>query len=192
MVQAYSTFANAGQRPNPTAIDKIVDASGNELYLQPESKEEVLDPKLAYIVTSILSDNYSRRLVFGTNSLLQLGKRPVAAKTGTTDSFADNWTMGYTPQYTVGVWVGNNDRSVMRNLPGLQGAAPIWNSVMKEIHLDKEILQFVKPDGLEEAWISPSTGLPTTLKRKPNILEFFMPGTVPAKTEKYQYLYQFR
>lgn len=192
MVQAYSTFANAGQRPNPTVIDKIVDSMDNEIYLQPESKEAVLDPRIAYIMTSILSDNNARRLVFGSNSLLQLGKRPVAAKTGTTDSFADNWTMGFTPQYTVGVWVGNNDHSVMRNLPGLQGAAPIWNTIMKEIHKEKEIVQFVKPSGLEEAWISPTTGLPAKTQRKPNLLEYFMPGTVPLKTEKFEYLKQFR
>ena len=192
MVQAYSTLANLGERPNITVINKVLDSSGTEIYIQPESKEAVLDAKVAYIMTSILSDNYSRRLVFGTNSQLQLGSRPVAAKTGTTDSFADNWTMGYTPQYTVGVWVGNNDHSVMRNLPGLQGAAPIWNTIMKGIHLDKEIRQFEKPEGLQEAWISPSTGLPATYKNKPNILEYFLPGTVPTKDTKFDYLKQFR
>lgn len=169
-----------------------MDGTGAEVYLQPESKDRVIDARIAYIMTNILSDNYSRRLVFGTNSLLQLGKRPVAAKTGTTDSFADNWTMGFTPQYTVGVWVGNNDHSVMRNLPGLQGAAPIWNAVMKEIHEGKKIVQFKKPKKLETAWINQRTGLPASYENKPNILEYFMPGTVPEKTEKYEYLKQFR
>lgn len=192
MVRAYSTFANGGQRPNPTAITRITDGSDNEIYKQPKVMNEALDPRIAYIMTSILSDNYSRRLVFGTNSQLQLGKRPVAAKTGTTDSFADNWTIGFTPQYTVGVWVGNNDHSVMRNLPGLQGAAPIWNAIMKDIHADKKILEFKKPKGLIEAWISPYTGLPTSTHRNPNILEYFMPDTVPTKNEKFEYLNQFR
>jgi 1A family penicillin-binding protein len=192
MVQAYSTFANLGERPNPTVINSVVDSSGSEIYLQPESKERVLDPKISYIMTSILSDNYARRLVFGSNSVLQLGNRPVAAKTGTTDSFADNWTMGYTPQYTVGVWVGNNDHSVMRSLPGLQGAAPIWNSVMKGIHQNLKIVNFEKPKGLEEVWISPYTGLPSTYKNKPNVLEYFLPGTAPDRNERFDYLRQFR
>ena len=192
MVQAYSTFANIGERPNITVINKILDSTGTEIYIQPESKEAVIDPKVAYIMTSILSDNYSRRLVFGTNSQLQLGDRPVAAKTGTTDSFADNWTMGYTPQYTVGVWVGNNDHSVMRNLPGLQGAAPIWNNIMLNIHKNKEIRQFEKPKGLQEAWISPYTGLPAAYEDKPNILEYFLPNTVPTRETKFDYLKQFR
>lgn len=192
MVRAYSTFANGGQRPNPTAIIRITDGNDNEIYKQPTVKDDVLDARIAYIMTSILSDNNARRMVFGTNSLLQLGKRPVAAKTGTTDSFADNWTLGFTPQYTVGVWVGNNDHSVMRNLPGLQGAAPIWNAIMKGIHADKEVMEFKKPEGLVEAWINPATGLPASSKKRPNVLEYFMPGTAPAKNEKFEYLNQFK
>lgn len=192
LAQAYSTLANLGQKPNLTVIDRVVDATGSDLYIQPESKDKVIDEKVAYIMTNILSDNYSRRLVFGTNSDLQLGNRPVAAKTGTTDSFADNWTMGYTPQYTVGVWVGNNDRSVMKYLPGLQGAAPIWNAVMKDIHKSLKIEKFSIPKGLSKMWISPYTGLPANYQGKPNIEEYFVPGTEPNKNERFEYLKQFR
>lgn len=192
MVQAYSTFANQGEKPNPTVIDKVLDTENNEIYLQPEAKERVLDEKIAYIMTSILSDNYARRMVFGSYSKLQLGDRPVAAKTGTTDSFADNWTLGFTPQYTVGVWVGNNDHSVMRNVSGVQGAAPIWNDIMTSLHAKLKIETFKKPAGLSEMWISPYTALPANYEGKPNTLEYFVPGTEPTKNENFDYLKQFR
>jgi membrane peptidoglycan carboxypeptidase len=192
MVQAYSTFANLGERPNPTILDKILDSTGTEIYLQPEYKERVLDARVAYIMTNILSDNYARRQVFGSYSPLQLGDRPAAAKTGTTDSFADNWTLGYTPQYTVGVWVGNNDRSVMRNLPGLQGAAPIWNEIMKSIHSKLSIEKFKQPKDMSTMWISPYTALPTKYESKPNVLEYFIPGSEPTADEDFKYLNQFR
>ncbi|MBW6431769.1 PBP1A family penicillin-binding protein, partial [Patescibacteria group bacterium] len=192
LARAYSTLSSQGQRPNATVINKILDSNDTEIYIQPKLKEKVLDEKIAFIMTNILSDNVSRRQVFGVSSNLQLGNRPVAAKTGTTDSFADNWTMGYTPQYTVGVWVGNNDRSVMRNVSGLDGAAPIWNIVMKRIHTNLEILDFDKPDGLTELWISPYTGRPATYKSRPNILEYYIPDTEPKKDEKFDYLNQFK
>jgi 1A family penicillin-binding protein len=192
LARAYSTLSAQGQRPNATVINKISDSNDTAIYVQPKIKEKVLDEKIAFIMTSILSDNNSRRQVFGLNSDLQLGDRPVAAKTGTTDSFADNWTMGYTPQYTVGVWVGNNDRSVMRNVSGVDGAAPIWNVVMKRIHADLKVVSFEKPEGLSELWVSPYTGRPATYKSRPNILEYYIPETEPEKNETFEYLNQFR
>lgn len=192
MAEAYATFANLGGKPNATGVVKINDSEGDEIYLSPTYFEEVLDPKVAYIMTSMLSDNRARREVFGSNSDLQLGDRPIAAKTGTTDSYTDAWTMGFTPQYTVGVWVGNNDHSEMRYVPGLEGAAPIWNEIMTNIHAKLKKQAFKKPKGLTEAWINPYTGRAATYHGGSNILEYFIPGTEPKDTQDLKYLNIFR
>ena len=93
--------------------------------------EQVVRSEHAYLISSILSDNEARTPMFGANSVLNL-PFPVAAKTGTTNDFRDNWTMGYTPDLAVGAWVGNADYTPMVNTTGLSGAAPIWSQFMTE------------------------------------------------------------
>lgn len=130
LTSAFSTIANNGLRMAPTAILKIVDHSGKEVFeYRPEGGQQVVRPEHAYLITSILSDNRARTPAFGANSPLNL-PFPAAAKTGTTNDFRDNWTIGYTPDLAVGVWVGNADYTPMQNTTGLSGAAPIWNRVM--------------------------------------------------------------
>ncbi len=73
----------------------------------------------AYLITSILSDNSARRSAFGPNSVLEL-PFPAAVKTGTTNDFRDNWTIGFTPDLVVGVWVGNPDYTPMKNIDRLE------------------------------------------------------------------------
>jgi 1A family penicillin-binding protein len=131
MVGAYSVFANGGLKIPPVSILKITDHQGNVIYqYQPPSGEQIIRPEHAYLITSILSDNQARSWMFGTHSLLNLSF-PVAAKTGTTNDFRDNWTMGYTPDLVTGVWVGNADYTPMVNTTGLTGAAPIWSQFME-------------------------------------------------------------
>jgi 1A family penicillin-binding protein len=130
MVSAYSVFANGGVRVPPVSILKIVDDKGKVVYqYQPPPGDRIVRPEHAYLITSILSDNEARSWMFGTNSVLNL-PFPVAAKTGTTNDFRDNWTMGYTPDLAAGVWVGNADYTPMVNTTGLSGAAPIWSQFM--------------------------------------------------------------
>jgi penicillin-binding protein 1C len=125
---AYAIFANGGLRIPPVAITKIVDHSGEIVYeYQPPSGDQVVRPEHAFLITSILSDNAARTPAFGPNSLLNL-PFPAAAKTGTTNDYRDNWTLGFTPDIAVGVWVGNADYTPMKNTSGLTGAAPIWLS----------------------------------------------------------------
>jgi penicillin-binding protein 1C len=129
---AYAVFANGGRRVPPVAITKILDLNGAEVYTYtPPAGDQVVRPEHAYLITSILSDNEARSPMFGRNSVLRL-PFPVAAKTGTTNDFRDNWTLGYTPDLTVGVWVGNADYTPMRNTTGLTGAAPIWSQFMQD------------------------------------------------------------
>ena len=128
---AFSIFANSGQMVQPIAIARVLDSAGNEIYAytQPQG-EQVIRSEHAYLISDILSDNNSRAMMFGADSILNLPFR-VAAKTGTTNDFRDNWTIGYTPDLAVGVWVGNADYTPMQNTTGLTGAAPIWAEVMQ-------------------------------------------------------------
>ncbi|GAB4487312.1 MAG: PBP1A family penicillin-binding protein [Anaerolineales bacterium] len=132
MTGAFAVFANNGVRVPPVAILKVVNSAGNvvEEYAPPPG-EQVIRPEHAFILSSILSDNDARRPMFGSNSVLNL-PFPAAAKTGTTNDFRDNWTMGYTPDLAVGVWVGNADYTPMQNTTGLTGAAPIWSQFMQQ------------------------------------------------------------
>ena len=131
MTAAYAVYANLGRRIPPVAILRIEDSAGNVVYTyEPPTGEQVIRPEHAFLITDILSDNAARTPAFGPNSPLNL-PFPAAAKTGTTNDFRDNWTLGYTPDVAVGVWVGNADNSPMVNTSGLTGAAPIWNQVMR-------------------------------------------------------------
>jgi len=131
MTTAFSVFANAGKKVSPVSILKIIDFQGNVVYeYQPPQAEQVIRPEHAFLISSILSDNEARSWMFGRNSLLSLPFQ-VAAKTGTTNDFRDNWTLGYTPDLVTGVWVGNADYTPMVNTTGLTGAAPIWSSFMQ-------------------------------------------------------------
>ncbi len=131
MTAAFSVFANGGQRQPPVAILKITDFAGNIIYeYKPQAGEQVIRAEHAYLISSILSDNNARSLMFGPNSPLNLSF-PVAAKTGTTNDIRDNWTLGYTPDLVTGVWIGNADYTPMVNSSGLSGAAPIWSQFME-------------------------------------------------------------
>ncbi len=132
LTNAYSTLANNGNQIPPVAITKIVDHLGNVVYeYQVPPGVQVVRPEYAYLISSIISDNSARSPMFGANSILNLPFQ-VAAKTGTTNDFRDNWTMGYTPDVAVGVWVGNADYTPMVNTSGLTGAAPIWAEIMQQ------------------------------------------------------------
>src|SRR5205814_1432543 len=89
-----------------------------------------ISPQVAYLITSILSDNSARIPAFGEDSVLRLS-RPAAAKTGTTTDFRDNWTLGYTPDLVTGVWVGNANNAAMYKVSGISGAGPIWHDFME-------------------------------------------------------------
>ncbi len=166
MVSAYSVFANNGMRLPPVSILKIVDHNGNVVYeYKPPQPQTVVSPEHAYLITSILSDNDARSWMFGPNSVLNLPFQ-VAAKTGTTNDFRDNWTMGYTPDLVTGVWVGNADYTPMVNTTGLTGAAPIWSQFMT----------------VAEPYVSHNN--PTPFQRPPGIVEkeiCTLSGTIPSQ-----------
>ena len=130
MTGAYAVLANAGNRAAPVAITKILNYQGKVEYEYQPQSQQVVRSEHAYLISSILSDNAARTPAFGANSVLALPFM-AAAKTGTTNDYRDNWTVGYTPDLAVGVWVGNADYSAMVNTTGLTGAAPIWATFME-------------------------------------------------------------
>ncbi|MEL7625887.1 MAG: transglycosylase domain-containing protein [Anaerolineaceae bacterium] len=131
MTGAFQVIANEGRKIAPVAITKVVDHQGNVLFeYQPPAGDQVVRSAHAYLISSILSDPVARAPMFGYDSVLNL-PFPAAAKTGTTNDFRDNWTLGYTPDLVVGVWVGNADYSPMVNTTGVEGAAPIWAEIMQ-------------------------------------------------------------
>ncbi|MEX2144167.1 MAG: transglycosylase domain-containing protein [Anaerolineales bacterium] len=161
LTNAYAIFANQGRRVRPLAITRIVDHDGNVLFEAPEpSLEQVIRPEHAFLISSILSDNNARQPMFGSNSVLNL-PFTVAAKTGTTDDFRDNWTLGFTPDLAVGVWVGNPDNTEMQGTSGLTGAAPIWAEYMQAA-INKLVggspAPFVQPSGIVEKVVCAISG----------------------------------
>ncbi|HET7619207.1 MAG TPA: penicillin-binding protein 1C [Vicinamibacterales bacterium] len=119
LVAAYAAFARGGVWRKPAVI------AGNA------SREDrrIMSPRTAFWITDILSDDEARAYAFGRGSALEF-PFPVAAKTGTSQAYHDNWTIGYTRDVTVGVWVGNFDRAPLRDSSGVTGAGPIFHAVM--------------------------------------------------------------
>jgi 1A family penicillin-binding protein len=148
MITAYGVFANMGIKQELTAILNIKDRNGNILREFKESPgERVLSRETSFIIHHILSDDGARSQVFGSGSLLNIKKHPeVAVKTGTTNDLRDNWTYGYTTDYVVASWVGNNNNSKMKGVvSGTSGAAPIWNKIMTELLKDKTVKKPTRP-----------------------------------------------
>jgi penicillin-binding protein 1C len=181
LTAAYSIFANGGWRTEPVTLLRVAERDGAVLYQwQPAPPTvRVIDERVAWLITDILSDDPARALGFGLNSMLNIG-RPAAAKTGTTTNFRDNWIVGYTPNLVVGVWIGNADNTPMVDVTGVSGAAPIWNVFMREVLLGQPELSFVQPPGMVRVEVCALSGLlPTTAcpRRK---LEWFIGSTQPT------------
>ena len=182
LTAAYGAFATGGYKVEPVSILRVEDASGQVLYKSPGGIGPlVLDPRVAYLITDILSDDMARIPGFGEGSVLQL-TRPAAAKTGTTTDWRDNWTVGYTPDWVVGVWVGNADNSPMRDVSGISGAAPIWHDFMEEALKGRPALSFPRPDGLVEVEVCALSGLRPNPYCPHRRTELFLAGTEPTET----------
>ncbi|HEX6541373.1 MAG TPA: transglycosylase domain-containing protein [Ktedonobacterales bacterium] len=203
LVQAYTVFANYGQYIPLYAIDKITDSSGDTLfqYTQPRPIQ-VMSPQVAFLVTNVLSDNFTRAKDFGACSPLFLDTTlkggdcqawlrqrppadptgqatwpspnawPAAAKTGTGNDFEDDWTLGYTMDFTGGFWGGNNDHTAMYHIDGITGAAPIWRKAMlyaeQEYGLPKT--PFPVPNGVHQITYT-SNGITST--------DWILDGVIP-------------
>ena len=161
LTNAYSVFANNGNFVASRSILRILDHQGNEIFSSEEPPaERVLKEEYAYQINSILSDDNSRNIGFGTGSIMNLSYAS-AVKTGTTNDYRDGWTIGYNNDILVGVWIGNADNSPMNEITGISGAAPVWHDVMEEISkIDPKIRnnQFTRPAGIRDIMICADTG----------------------------------
>jgi len=184
LTAAYAALANGGYRVDPVYILEVRDRAGRALYQwrPPQRTRPELDPRVAYLITDILSDRRARIPAFGAASPLNIG-RPAAAKTGTTTDYRDNWTVGYTPNLTVGVWVGNADNTPMVEVSGISGAGPIWNEFMRRVLLGQPELAFARPEGLVRAEVCATSGLLPTAYCPKTRWEWFIEGTVPARED---------
>jgi len=162
LTTAYAAFANEGHKVEPISILKVVNRDAKVLEeVKPEKGKQVLSSQVAYLISHMLSDNNARLLTFGPNSQLNISGRTVAVKTGTTDDQRDNWTVGWTPQVVVGVWVGNNDNSKMTSVAsGISGASPIWRRSILEVLNKKPAVEFSMPTNMEWTDLDKISGYP--------------------------------
>lgn len=201
---AYQVFANQGVRIPPKGVLDMWDNYGHHLYhFDPTNPGgvQVISPQIAYLMTSILSDEPARAYEFAGDHALSMydwqqtdgQKHEVAAKTGTTDNFKDNWTMGYTPDVVVGVWSGNANNEPLRNVIGITGAAPIWHSVIERAsgacNIDKANIPcgtyhspftqqtFIVPPGVHLQAVSSVNGLEGT-----GTTDWMLDSEVPLQT----------
>jgi membrane peptidoglycan carboxypeptidase len=186
MTDAYSVFANGGFHVAPRSVLLITDSQGNVIPngdFHTVTRTQVLSPQTAFLITSILADNNSRIFEFGNNNALTFHNAPyVAAKTGTTENFKDNLTMGYSPYLTVGVWSGNaNGNPMSPNTIGITGAAPIWHDVMTAAN---KLFKYPnsywhKPAGVGLFYVNADTGLAPYQGTQGNYLDWFNDAALP-------------
>jgi membrane peptidoglycan carboxypeptidase len=181
MVYAYSTFANngvqvgvpavgglpAGNRElDPVPVLKITNRKGETIIDNSEPVHKfVIDPEYAYMITDILSADENRQITYGRGSNLNIPGHRVAVKTGTSEPYetgrliGDTWTIGYTPDIAVGVWVGNSDNTPMVNILSTTIAGSTWHDSIVTALQGRRARDWVKPPGIVEATVCVPSGL---------------------------------
>ncbi len=182
MTNAYASFANQGTHYDYTILSSIKDKYNKTIFTQSHKSSKALSSEGAYLLSNILSDNQTRSSYFGS-SLNVVGTdgriKTVAVKTGTTDDSRDAWTIGYTPNVAVGVWVGNNDNTIMNN-GGAGMAGPIWRQMMSQA-IGASSPSFTQPNGVVKATVCTEIGIKTDVFLSTNVPK---KCDTPAKEEK--------
>ena len=180
MVSAYASFANGGLKVEPVAILRVEDRHGKVLEeFKPVAGKKALSPEEAFLISNMLMDNNARLITFHENSSLRIQNHQVAVKTGTTNDKRDNWTVGWNPRFVIGVWVGNNDNSPMKEVAsGVSGAAPIWRSIILTAINRYGSEDFVRPSGIVTAEIDSFSGF-RAHDGFSSRTEYFIKGTEP-------------
>jgi 1A family penicillin-binding protein len=185
---AYNTLRNGGRYQPPTTILKVTNSRGEMLERwTPGPGRQVLGnqgEQIAFLITNILSDNQARWYMFGRGNVMELPDgRPAAAKTGTSNDWRDSWALGYTPEVTIGVWVGNNDNAPMQEIAGANGAGEIWQDLMLTYHQDRPHQPFPRPPGVVEQTVCGDTGGVASDACPRPITELFVAGSEPRDTD---------
>lgn len=179
MAHAYAAFANQGQQYDLTMVNEISDKFGKKTFTASHKSKQAINKEGAYLISSILSDNSARAPIFGSS--LTVGGHTVAVKTGTTNDNRDAWTIGYNPQYVVGVWVGNNDNTAMRS-GGSDMAGPIWRNTMTKLLSGKANVQFPVPTTIVQRNVCKGNGGLAEKAGSNTYSEYFMAGALPTNS----------
>ena len=170
MMKAYGAIANGGTRLDLHTIDSITDADGNPVAVPArEDPVQALSAAQAYLMVNMLSDDQARSGQFGVNSALTIQGLPaqnvVGAVAGTNSNANGLWTIGFTNNRVVGVWLGTSDGGPARGgLNGFTAAAPLWNQVMRASLENNAPRQFVQPDSVGPVQVCADTGaVPTQI-----------------------------
>jgi 1A family penicillin-binding protein len=148
-VGGFAAIGNMGVYNGTTPFLKVEDKHGNILEEYKAKNEQAVNPEAAYQLISIMTDDQSRQYIFGKDNPLNLPDRPVACKTGTTQNWKDGWTLCFTPQLAAGVWVGNNNGSLMKaGADGVFTAAPLWRKFMEEAMAGMPVQDWPMPEGI--------------------------------------------
>lgn len=180
MTNAYAAFANEGQLYEAVTIQQIDDKFGTPVYRAPRAvTKPALSPEGAFLISHILSDSAARAPIFGAT--LNVPGRTAAVKTGTTDEQRDAWTIGYTPQLAVGIWVGNNDNAPMLN-GGSGMAGPIWINTMSQALAGVPDTAFTVPAGIVQRAVCFGQEALATRSGYGTFNEYFRQDALPSKT----------
>jgi 1A family penicillin-binding protein len=184
LTNVYSTIRNGGRMREPIAILKVTNSRGALLESadQTPGRQALGDhgEQIAYLLTDILSDNIARQYMFGPGNVMELPDgRTAAVKTGTSNDWKDSWAVGFTPDVTIGAWVGNSDNSPMEEVAGSNGAGTIWRDLMTSYHAGRPPLGFTPPPGISEATICTSTGALAGQGCPSTMQEHFIAGSEP-------------
>ena len=182
LTNAYATLARLGVfRPYRFLLDpNRVESPVQQGLIAGETR--VFDPDCAWLIADILSDGQARAAAFGLNSPLSFPFR-VAAKTGTSTDFRDSWTVGFTPEFTVGVWVGRFNNRPLNRVSGSMGAAPIFHQIMMRLHRGREDTWYDKPSNIKELTVDRLSGkqIPEGISLSPSRVnqEWFVGNRTP-------------
>lgn len=180
MTNAYAAFANEGQQYKVTTIQEISDKFNVPIFRAPQAvTTPAISPEGAFLISNILSDNAARAPIFGSS--LTVPGRTAAVKTGTTNDNRDAWTIGYTPQLALGIWVGNNDNAAMLN-GGSGMAGPIWVNTMKQALADTPDTAFVVPAGITQRAVCYGQEALASRSGYGTFNEYFLSTALPSKT----------
>jgi 1A family penicillin-binding protein len=179
MTNAYAAFANQGQQYPTTTIASINNKFNSTIFTANEKPKTAISAEGAFLISNILSDNTARAPIFGSS--LTVPGRTAAVKTGTTDDSRDAWTIGYTPQLAVGVWVGNNNNVIMKN-GGSGMAGPIWVNTMKQALAGVQNTPFTVPSGVIQKPICYGSGGLASVSGTNTYNEYFLASALPTTT----------
>ena len=177
MTHAYAAFANQGQQYELTRVKYINNKFGTKIFTSKATSKQAISKEGAFLISSILSDNAARAPIFGSS--LTVAGRTVAVKTGTTNDSRDAWTIGYNPEYVVGVWVGNNDNTAMRS-GGSDMAGPIWRNTMTKLLAGRKDVKFAVPSSVVQRDVCKNNGNLADKKGPNTYVEYFMAGALPT------------